>query len=296
MVSIVGRPNVGKSTLLNQIIGQKIAIVSKVPQTTRQQIRGIYNDERGQIVFIDTPGMHRGRDRLDAYMQESSSSALDDMDCLIYLVDTTRRTGDEELRIAQRLKDIKTPIVLGLNKVDVRSADIPSYISHWEQVKRQKVQEMENFTMVALSGLTGTNVDKLLDVVYEYLPEGPPLYPVDQKLDQPRRMTVAEVIREKLFNIMKDEVPHSLGVVIEDMRPVKGKTIYIRAVVIVERDTQKEMVVGRGGQTIKDVGTMAREELEQLLGQKVYLECFVKTEKGWRDKPALLQELGYEFY
>ena len=294
MVSIVGRPNVGKSTLLNAIVGEKIAIVSQVPQTTRNQIRGVYTEERGQIIFIDTPGLHKGRDKLDQFMNQSSAGTIDDVDCIIYLVDTSRRIGEEEGNIAYQLKNVKAPVILGLNKVDLKSTDIPAYISHWEEVKGEAVTEMKNFSMVSLSSKNEINIDKLIDVVFGFLPQGPMLYPEDTLTDTPQKMAISDIIREKFFLMMKDEIPHALGVVVEQMRPIKGKTLLIKALIYVEREHQKEIVIGKGGQVLKKVGTLARVELEDLLETKIFLEFHVKVQKNWRDNIPLLQELGYD--
>lgn len=293
MVSIVGRPNVGKSTLLNKIVGEKIAIVSRVPQTTRNQIRGIYNDERGQIIFIDTPGLHLGTDKLDKLMNQSASRTMVDADCIIYLVDTSRQVGEEEENIAHKLKNVKAPVIVGLNKIDVRRRNVADYIALWEKVKGKPVNEIENFTLVSLSGQKGTNVEKLIDILFDYIPEGPELYPADIVCDIPQKLVIADIIREKLFRVLKKEIPHSLGVVVEDMRPVRKKTMNIKALIFVERDTQKEIVIGKNGEILKKIGILARKELEELLETRVYLECYVKTQKRWRDDISLLQEFGY---
>jgi GTP-binding protein Era len=293
-VSIVGRPNVGKSTLLNALVGEKVAIVSKVPQTTRNQVRGVYTDERGQIVFIDTPGFHRAKDKLDRYMNQNSTGAMQDVDCIIYLVDATRRVGDEEGNISGQLKKVKVPLILGLNKVDIKKANIPAYIAHWESVKGESVTEMNNFALIALSGEKSINIEKLIDIIFDFLPEGPLLYPEDTLTDTPQKLTVSDIIREKFFMFMKEEIPHALGVVIEQMRPVKGNTILIKALVYVEREHQKEIVIGKNGDVLKKVGTMARQDLEELLETKVFLEFHVKVQKNWRDNISLLQEIGFD--
>lgn len=294
IVSIVGRPNTGKSTLLNKIVGEKIAIVSKIPQTTRNQIRGMYNDERGQIVFIDTPGFHFETDNLDRFMNSAVTSTIDGVDCLIYLVDPTRRIGQEEENIAAKVKDAKVPLILGLNKVDMKSARPDAYIEFWEKVMGKPVQEMENIALVALSGERGTNVDKLIDVIFDFLPEGPPLYDTDTITDLPQKMAVADIIREKFLMKLRQELPHAIGVFIEQLRPIKGGTMYVKALVYVETASQKEIVIGKNGSTLKAVGTAARADLEQLLENKVFLEFFVKSNKHWRDDIAILQELGYD--
>jgi len=293
MVSIVGRPNVGKSTLLNNILGEKIAIVSAVPQTTRFPIRGIYNDERGQIVFIDTPGIHVNRDALDKFMNKTASDAIDHVDGIIYLVDTQERVGTDEETIARRLKDIKAPIILGLNKVDLKGMCIPDYIALWERVKGMPVNDMKNFTLLPLSGTKGIHVEKLLDILFDYLPEGPVLYPQDIVSDAPQKMVLADLIREKFFNIMRQEVPHSLAVMIERMESRSGKATYVQALIFIERESQKSIVIGNKGEVLKEVGTLARREMEDLLGTKVFLEMFVKVKPGWRDDALTLGEMGY---
>jgi GTP-binding protein Era len=294
MVSIIGRPNVGKSTLLNSIIGEKVAIVSRVPQTTRQKVRGIYSDRRGQIIFVDTPGLHLGRDKLDKLMNQCASGTVDDADCIIYLVDTSRRVGEEEESIAAKIKSVRVPVILGLNKIDLRNRNVADYIALWEKVKGKPVNEMKDFTLVSLSGQKETNVDKLIDILFDYMPEGPELYPTDIISDMPQRLAMADIIREKLFKSLKQEIPHSLGVVIEEMKVLRKKTMNVKALIFVERDTQKEIVIGKNGEVLKKAGTLARAELESLLEMKVFLECYVKTKKRWRDDMSFLQEFGYD--
>jgi GTP-binding protein Era len=296
VVSILGRPNVGKSTLMNKILDEKVAIVSPIPQTTRNQIRGVYNDERGQIVFIDTPGLHLGGDKLDKFMNRSSIGSLESIDCVIHLVDASEHTGVEEKNVVEQLKKVKCPIILGLNKVDVSKGKfIPDYIKLWEEARGTNINEIKNFTLLPLSGKEGTNVEKLIDLVFEQLSEGPMHYPRDTVCDIPRKMVISDTIREKLFQCMREEVPHSIAVYIEEMAPRKGKTLYIRAVILVERDTQKEMVIGKNGSILKKIGTEARLELEDLLEQKVFIELFVKVDKQWREDHALLEQMGYTF-
>ena len=292
MVTIIGRPNVGKSTLLNAILNTKVAIVSKIPQTTRNQIRGIFNEERGQIVFIDTPGIHYGRDNLDRFMNESSSMTINDADCIIYLVDLSRRIGEEERTVAEKLKDVKAPIIIGLNKIDLGQNRMPEYIEFWEQVRGMPVTEMKNITLLPMSGLNGTNIHKLIDIVFEQLPEGPAYYPADILTDVPQRMAMADIIREKFFLMMREELPHSIGVFIESMNKRKN-VINIKTLIYVEKDSHKEIVIGKGGAILKKVGTLAREDLERLLDFKVFLELRVKTQANWRDDLNILTELGY---
>jgi len=294
VVTIVGRPNTGKSTLLNRILKEKVAIVSRVPQTTRHQIRGIYNDERGQIIFIDTPGLHVGRDQLDKFMNQASGATLHEADCVIYLVDTSRRIGEEENYAVDKLKSVQAPLILALNKVDLKGEYLPDYISLWEKAKGQSVNEMKNFTLLPLSSQEGINVEKLIDILFDYLPEGPALYPADTVSDVPQKMVIADIIREKFFELMKQEIPHALGVMIEEMQPRRQKVVYIKALILVERESQKEIVIGKQGAVLKNVGTLARAELEDLLEAKVFLELYVKVQKDWRDNAAFLRESGYE--
>lgn len=293
MVSIIGRPNVGKSTLLNCIVNQKVAIVSPVPQTTRHRIRGIYTEARGQIIFVDTPGFHLGGDHLDQLMNQSCVESMTDADCVIHLVDANERVGQEEQTIVSKLKNIKVPIVLGLNKVDAKGERISEYIALWQSVKGEALHTADDFVILPLSGKTGLNRSKVIDLLFGFLPVGPPLYPEETKADTPQQMAIADILREKLFAIMKQEIPHSLAVVVEQMEKRAEDLHYIRAVVMVERDSQKEIVIGRRGQILKDVGTLAREELERLLQTRVFLEIFVKAKKNWREDFSLLQDLGY---
>ncbi|MFA5088905.1 MAG: GTPase Era [Candidatus Omnitrophota bacterium] len=293
-VSIIGRPNVGKSTLLNTIVGEKVAIVSKIPQTTRNNIRGIYNDERGQIIFIDTPGLVTGKDRLDRLLKESSWRSTGDVDCIIHLVDAQERVGREEEEIVRRLQKVRIPVILGLNKIDQKAKYINEYISLWERVSNKPVAQMESFILLPLSARKEINTEKLVDLIFEYLPLGPALYPPEIVCDIPQKMVIADIIREKLLGVMRDEVPHSIAVVVDSIQPKKKKTTHIKAVILIERDSQKEIVIGKDGRVLKQIGTLARLELEDLLGGKVFLETFVKTKKNWRDNLSLLQELGYD--
>ncbi len=295
-VAIIGRPNVGKSTLLNAILEEKVSIVSDIPQTTRHQIRGIYNDERGQIIFIDTPGFHIGRDSLDKYMSRALVGAIGDVDVIIHLVDTYDRIGQEERQVIGQLKDCGKTIIVGLNKVDLAKGKyIPDYIKLWEELRGQSINDIKDLILFPLSALKGINVKKLIDILFENLPVGPLLYPEDVITDLPQRMAMADIIREKFFLMMKEEVPHSLAVMIESVTPRRGKTLHIRAVILVERDSQKEIVIGKGGAVLKQAGTLARIDLEGLVDTKVFLELFVKTQDNWRQDTCILEEMGYIF-
>ncbi|MCC6758779.1 MAG: GTPase Era [Candidatus Omnitrophica bacterium] len=295
MVSIVGRPNVGKSTLLNKILGEKVSIVSKVPQTTRNQIRGIFTDERGQIVFVDTPGVHKGRDQLDQFMNQSAYGITSEADVIIHLVDANDRVGMEEEELVRRFSDMKVPVILGLNKVDMKGKNISEYIALYERISGKPIQENPRITLLPLSGKDGTNVPKLIDLVFELLPEGEKLYPEDTVCDIPQKMVIADEIREKLYMLLDDELPHSIAVIIENLEQRKGKLLYIQAVIVIERDSQKSIVIGKNGGILKKAGSLARKDLEELLDTKVFLELFVKSQKDWRDSPSLLQDMGYQF-
>ena len=292
LVSIVGRPNVGKSTLLNAILKEKVSIVSRVPQTTRHQIRGIYNDERGQIIFIDTPGLYLGKDKLDQMLIKTAFSSTREVDAVIHLVDNSEPTGREERAVVQRLLRVSAPIILGLNKIDLKRSFLPQYISLWETLKGVPVQEMKGFTLLPLSAKTRANLDKLLDILFELLPRGPALYPLDVICDVPRKTAVGDIIREKFLHVMREEIPHSLAVIVESIQPKKNKAVYISALVFVERESHKEIVIGKNGEVLKKIGTLARLELEDLLEGKIYLDLHVKLQKKWRDDLSLLEEMG----
>lgn len=293
IVAIVGRPNTGKSTLLNSILGEKVTIVSKVPQTTRNKIRGIFTDRRGQIVFIDTPGMHLPKHRLGSLMVRQIEDAIDGSDLVIHLVDSNDSLGEEERLIIEKIKDVKTPVVLGVNKVDLKATFIDTYIKTWERIKGKTAAQMaDNFIIMPLSGLKEININKLVDVIFAHLPEGPLLYPADMLSDFPQKLAIADIVREKLFELMRKEVPHSLAVYIEEMFPQR-KLIYIRALIFIERESQKAIVIGKDGEILKKVGLQARKEIEEILGKKVFLETYVKVKSGWREDPRLLREMGY---
>ena len=293
MVSIVGRPNVGKSTLLNHILKEKVAIVSKVPQTTRLKVRGIFTDQRGQIIFFDTPGLHLAKDALGHCMNASSQESMQDADCIIHLVDSSEPTGREEEMVVERLKDARAPLILGLNKIDLKGRHADQYISLWQKIKKEAINNTSLFLILPLSAKTGYNVDQLLDFIFARLPKGPALYPEDIISDMPQKIAVADIIREKLFQIMRQEVPHSIGVVVRQMVSRKENLVYIDAEILVERESQKEIVIGKNGAILKRIGTIARAELEGLLESKVFLDLHVKSEKRWRDNPSLLEEMGY---
>ena len=292
-VSIIGRPNVGKSTLLNAIVGQKIAIVSKIPQTTRNQIRGIYHSAQGQIVFIDTPGLVRGKDKLDELMKQSSFGTIDDVDCVIHLVDANKTLGEEEQMIIDKVTAIKAPLVLGLNKIDLKGTCVPEYITYYQERLGERFNDPKKFILLPLSGARSTNVDKLIELLFERLPAGPALYPQDAVSDIPEKTMIADIIREKFLQLVRDEIPYALAVQVDQVQRRRNKLTYIAIEVFVEHESQKEIVIGKKGHILKDVSVAARPEIEALLDQRVFLEIHVKVKEKWRDNVSLLKDLGY---
>ena len=286
-VSIIGRPNVGKSTLLNQILKQKVVIVSPKAQTTRNKIQGIYTTDEEQIIFIDTPGIHKAKNELGIAMNEFAFTSLSGADLILYLVDATVPIGSGDKFIIETLKKIKTPIFLVANKVDLLN-DTNRIL---ENITSYKIEG--NFTSgITISAANNFNINKLLDMIKERLPIGPMYYPKDQLLDQPERFVVLEMIREKVLLNTKDEVPHSVAITIERFKELNN-LIEIMATIIVERDSQKKIIIGKDGSMIKKIGTQARLDIIKLLGCKVHLELFVKVEKDWRNKRYQLKEFGY---
>ncbi|HAH20328.1 MAG: GTPase Era [Omnitrophica WOR_2 bacterium GWF2_43_52] len=293
MVSIVGRTNTGKSTLLNYILKQKVAIVSCVPQTTRNIVRGILNEKRGQIIFMDTPGIHKPRHRLGKYMNSMAEDSARGADAIVHLVDSSERVGEEERLVVRELCRYKPPVVVAFNKIDLGGKFIPEYIRLWEECKGRPITELAGtLTIVPVSALTGTNIDQLLEVLFSYLPEGPLLYPEDIISDFPERLLFADIVREKLFSCMRQEVPHSIAVLVEDVVERSDKLTYIRAVIFVERDSQKGIVIGDKGKTLKDTGSLARQDMEKQLEKKVYLELTVKVKENWKQDEQLLRQMG----
>ena len=283
-VSIIGRPNVGKSTLLNNFLGMKLAIVSPRAQTTRNRIQGIYTTETEQIIFIDTPGIHKPKNELGSVMNEFAYSALEGTDLILMLVDASGPIGEGDKYIIEQLAKVKIPVILVLNKVDL----VEDQVVLMENINSYK--DAYKFAGgITLSATEGFNIDKLKDMIVERLEVGPMYYPEDQVLDLPERFVVAEIIREKVLLKTKEEIPHSVAVTIESFKE-KSKMIEINATIIVERPTQKMIIIGKGGNMIKSIGTDARRDIVKFLNQKVYLELFVKTIKNWRDKERYLQE------
>ena len=289
-VSIIGRPNVGKSTLINKFLVMKLALVSPRAQTTRNRIQGIYTTETEQIIFIDTPGIHKPKNELGTVMNEFAYSALDGTDIILMLVDASSEIGDGDKFIIEQLKKVKIPVILVLNKVDlvedemILKANIDSY------------KDAYNFAGgITISATEGFNIDKLKEMLVSRLEVGPMYYPEDQILDLPERFVVAEIIREKVLLKTKEEIPHSVAVTIESFKEKnKGNLVEINATIIVERPSQKMIIIGKGGQMIKSIGTDARRDIVKFLNQKVYLELFVKVEPNWRNNKKYLKEFGYK--
>jgi GTP-binding protein Era len=286
-VAIIGRPNVGKSTLLNQVIGQKIAIMSDKPQTTRNKIHGVYTTDSAQIVFLDTPGIHKPKSKLGDYMMETVHSTLSEVDAVLFLVDVAEGIGGGDKFIIERLKTVHTPVILVLNKIDqVHPEQLLPIISEYK--------ELYDFAqIIPISALLGNNVNTLLEQLKNYLPEGPQYYPDDQVTDHPEQFVCAELIREKILHLTREEVPHSIAVSIEDMRTEDNGKVHISAVIFVERDSQKGIIIGKQGALLKEIGTQARRDIEALLGSKTFLELWVKVKKDWRNRENILSHLGY---
>ncbi|MGI6514298.1 MAG: GTPase Era [Syntrophomonadaceae bacterium] len=287
-VSIVGRPNVGKSTLLNSIIGQKVAIVSDKPQTTRNRIQGIYTTSRGQVIFIDTPGIHKPKHQLGEYMADITSRALREADLILYVVDASVPPGVGEDYIINSLINLEPSVFLVPNKIDLVDE------SQVMNVIQRLGTKMKFAEVIPVSAARNRNLDRLVDALFDYLPEGPLYYPEGEYTDQPERFIVAEFIREKALYLTREEVPHSLAVEIEDFEP-RNNLIYVRATIYTERESQKGIVIGRNGSMLKKIGQMARQDIENLLGSQVYLELWVKVKKDWRNNEVQLRNLGYRF-
>ncbi len=286
-VSIIGRPNVGKSTLLNQILQEKVVIVSPKAQTTRNKIQGIYTTNTEQIIFIDTPGIHKPTNELGEVMNQFAYGALSGVDLIIYLIDATKPIGLSDKVIIENLKSVKTPIFLIANKVDL--------VKNNEELTKNMATYKENNIFkesLAISAHSGYQIDLLIELIKNHLPFGPMFYPEDQLLDQPERFVISEIIREKIILNTKEEIPYSVAVVIESFKEYTN-LIEIYATIIIEKASQKKIIIGKEGSMIKKIGTEARKEMVKFLNCKVHLELFVKIEKDWRNKKSQLKELGY---
>lgn len=286
-VAIVGRPNVGKSTLLNRIVGQKIAIMSDKAQTTRNKIQGVYTTPEAQLIFIDTPGIHKPKHRLGDFMVESAYSALREVDAVLFMISADQKRGRGDDFIIERLKNVQSPVYLIINKIDkVHPDELLGIIEDYSA-------QMPFAQVVPISATEGNNVDRLMEVLIAEMPEGPQYFPDDQVTDHPEYFIVSELIREKVLFLTRDEVPHSVAVVVDSMKRNENDKIQIQATIIVERDSQKGIIIGKGGKMLKEIGTKARKDIENLLGDKVFLELWVKVQKDWRDKRVYLQDFGY---
>lgn len=286
-VAVIGRPNVGKSTLTNRIIGQKIAITSDKPQTTRNRIQTVYTEERGQIVFLDTPGIHKAKNKLGEYMVKVAKRTISEVDLVLYLVEADEYIGPSDKAIAEGLSQISVPVILVVNKIDKKKKDelyaiIDSY------------SRLCNFDeVVPVSALTGDNVDTLIDQIFKYMPEGVPFYDEDTVTDQPVRQIVAEIVREKALKCLNDEIPHGIAVTVETM-DFSSDIVNIDATIICEKESHKGIIIGKGGAMIKKIGSAARYEAEELLESKVNLKLWTKVRKDWRDSDILLKNFGYD--
>lgn len=287
-VALIGRPNVGKSTLMNRIIGQKIAITSKKPQTTRNKIQTVYTCDEGQIVFLDTPGIHKAKNKLGEYMVNVAEKTLKEVDLIMWLVEPDTFIGAGEQHIAEQLKDIGVPVILVINKTDtVKQDDVLKFIDAY-----RKIFDFDE--IIPASALRGNNVDTVVEQIFKYLPQGPMYYDEDTVTDQPMKQIVAELIREKALHALDEEIPHGIAVTIEKMKKRHHKDIYdIEATIICERDSHKGIIIGKKGSMLKKIGTNARYEIEQQLDMKVNLQLWVKVRKDWRDSELLMKNYGY---
>lgn len=287
-VALIGRPNVGKSTLMNKIIGQKIAITSNKPQTTRNKIQTVYTCDEGQIIFLDTPGIHKAKNKLGEYMVNVAEKTLKEVDVILWLVEPSTFIGAGEQHIAEQLKDINVPVILVINKIDtVKKEEILVFIDAYRKI-------LDFVEIIPASALRDKNADEIVESIFKYLPRGPQYYDEDTVTDQPMRQIVAEIIREKALHALNEEIPHGIAVTIEKMKERKnGKITDIEATIICERDSHKGIIIGKQGSMLKKIGSNARYEIEQMLEMKVNLQLWVKVRKEWRDSDLLLKNYGY---
>lgn len=287
-VTLIGRPNVGKSTLMNQLIGQKIAITSNKPQTTRNRIQTVYTCEEGQIVFVDTPGIHKAKNKLGEYMVNVAEQTLKEVDVVMWLVEPTDFIGAGERHIAEQLERIKTPVILVINKVDtIKKEEILRFIDNYRKI-------YDFAEIVPVSALKGTNTDDLINTIFKYLPYGPMFYDEDTVTDQPMRQIVSELIREKALKCLNDEIPHGIAVYIDQMKERKsGDIIDIDATIVCERDSHKGIIIGKQGAMLKKIGSAARYEIEKMMEIQINLKLWVKVRKEWRDSDMQLKNFGY---
>ena len=288
-VTLIGRPNVGKSTLMNKLIGQKIAITSNKPQTTRNRIQTVYTCEEGQIVFVDTPGIHKAKNKLGEYMVNVAEQTLKEVDVVLWLVEPTDFIGAGERHIAEQLESVKTPVILVINKVDtVKKEEILKFIDNYRKI-------YDFAEIVPVSALKGTNTDDLISTIFKYLSEGPMFYDEDTVTDQPMRQIVAELIREKALKCLSDEIPHGIAVYIDQMKERKSGNMFdIDATIVCERDSHKGIIIGKQGAMLKKIGSAARYEIERMMEMQINLKLWVKVRKEWRDSDMQLKNFGYD--
>ena len=288
-ISIIGRPNVGKSTFMNKVLGQKIAIMSDKPQTTRNKVQGVYTKDNAQMIFIDTPGIHKPKHELGEHMMKVARNTLRETEVILFLVNVAEEIGRGDEFIIDMLKNTSTPIILVLNKIDLVH---PDQLIEQIDVYKDKL----NFSdIVPISALQGNNIERLLEVIESHLPPGPMYYPADRVTDHPEHFIVSELIREKALHLTSQEIPHAIGVEVEKMKAEnEGDKVHVQATIFVERESQKGMVIGKGGKMLKEIGKLARVDIEHLLGTKVYLELWVKVQKDWRNKKNFIRGLGYK--
>lgn len=287
-VALIGRPNVGKSTLMNYFIGEKIAIMSDKPQTTRNKIRGVLTTEQEQLIFLDTPGIHKPHSKLGEQLVKTAKNTFREVDLILFLIDAEEGLGGGDRFIIQNLKQVKTPVFLVINKIDrVHPDQLLPLIDQY--------RSLYSFAeIVPISALKGNNTNALLDLMMQRLPEGPMYYPTDQVTDHPEQFIVAELIREKLLQLTREEIPHSVAVVIEEMKVRENQPIIdIHAIIFTERASQKGILIGKQGSLLKEVGRRARQECERLLGSRIYLDLWIKVKKDWRNELRTLRQLGY---
>ena len=287
-VTVIGRPNVGKSTLVNALIGEKVAIISSKPQTTRNRISAVYTDEEKQIVFIDTPGIHKPKNKLGEYMVHAARTTLGEVDVVLFMVDHSETVGPGDRYIMDILKTVKTPVLLVVNKLDLIRPDV--YKKIFEAYAGMGVFD----EVIGISAVNGMNLAQLVGAIGRRLPEGPRYFPEDMVTDQPERFIISEIIREKLLNTLYDEVPHGIAVGIQSIEKRQGEEMVdVHAVIYCEKKSHKGIIIGKNGKVLKGVGVQARREIEHLLGSKVFLEIWVKVKESWRDRENLLDKFGY---
>lgn len=286
-VTLIGRPNVGKSTLMNHLIGQKIAITSEKPQTTRNRIQTVYTDARGQIIFLDTPGIHKAKNKLGEYMVSVAENTLKEVDAILWLVEPTTFIGAGERHIAEQLSKVKTPVLLIINKIDtVKREEILTFIAAYKDIC--------NFAeIIPVSALKEINLEDVKDCIFNYLPYGPQFYDEDTVTDQPMRQIAAELIREKALRMLDEEIPHGIAVVIDQMKERRNGMFDIDATIVCERDSHKGIIIGKGGSMLKKIGTAARMEIENLMDTRVNLKLWVKVRKEWRESELYMKNYGY---